>query len=321
MNLAAVVVTYNRKDLLRRALSAHTAQTRQPARLLVVDNASTDGTREMLKTEGWLDRPDVELLPLPVNTGGAGGFYSGIKRAYELGADWIWVMDDDCIPAPDALERLIYSLEGSLKPNKENVGFFASRVLWKDGSPCLMNIPVPHHLWLEPHAISSNLTRISSSSFVSMLINRRAIKEVGLPVKEFFIWFDDSEYSRRISEKMPCYLVSDSIVFHETPENIAPLDLTQLTEKCAWKFHYGIRNQASYHFIRDGFAAGYLFCIKILIRSFRHTKSWRMRWLVLNACFQGWRFDYEKLIEHANQPTNSIDRDSRASDKKYLGKE
>ncbi len=129
-----------------------------------------------------------------------------------------------------------------------------------------------------------------------------------------FFWFDDSEYSCRISKKMPCYLVSDSIVFHETPENIAPLDLTQLTEKSAWKFHYGIRNQASYHFVRDGFAAGYLFCLKMLVRSFRHTNSWRMRWLVLNACWQGWRFDYEKLIEHVNQPIKSIDREARTSD-------
>ena len=310
----SVVVTHNRKHLLRKTLVAQTSQAIPPEKIIIVDNASTDGTHEMLKTEGWLDRPDVELLALPVNTGGAGGFYSGIKRAYELGADWIWVIDDDCIPAADALERLIASLKSTLAPNKENIGFLASRVLWKDGSPCLMNIPVPHHLWLEPHAISSNLTRISSSSFVSMLINRRAIKEVGLPVKEFFIWFDDAEYSRRISEKMPCYLVSDSIVFHETPENIAPLDLTQLTEKSAWKFHYGIRNQASYHFVRDGFAAGYLFCLKMLVRSFRHTNSWRMRWLVLNACWQGWRFDYEKLIEHVNQPIKSIDREARTSD-------
>lgn len=294
---SSVVVTYNRKHLLRKTLVAQTSQTILPVKIIIVDNASTDGTREMLKTEGWLDRPDVELLPLPVNTGGAGGFYSGIKRAYELGADWIWVMDDDCIPAPDALERLIYSLEGSLKPGKENIGFLASRVLWKDGSPCLMNIPVPHHLWLEPHAISSNLTRVSSSSFVSMLINRRAIKEVGLPVKEFFIWFDDAEYSRRISEKMSCYLVADSIVIHETPTNTSSLDFTQLNSNSIWKFSYGIRNQASYHFEKEGFAAGAFFCLRIISRMWKNVHGWPLRSAVLKACWQGWRFKYLNLIE------------------------
>ena len=121
--------------------------------------------------------------------------------------------------------------------------------------------------------LSSNLTRISPLSLVSMLINRKAIKEIGLLVKEFFIWFDDSEYSCCISEKMPCYLVSGSIVSHETPENIAPLDFTQLTEKNAWKFYYGIRNQASYHFVRDGFAAGCLFFSKCLSVHFSTPKA------------------------------------------------
>lgn len=88
-----------------------------------------------------------------------------------------------------------------------------------------------------------------------------------------FIWFDDSEYSCCISEKMPCYLVSGSIVSHETPENIAPLDFTQLTEKNAWKFYYGIRNQASYHFVRDGFAAGCLFFSKCLSVHFSTPKA------------------------------------------------
>ncbi len=294
-----ILVTHNRKFLLQKSLIALTNQTTQPSRLLIVDNASTDGTREMLKTEGWLNRPNVELLALPVNIGGAGGFYSGIKHAYELEADWIWVMDDDCIPEPDAFEKLMAPLNSTLASSKENIGFLASRVLWRDGSPCMMNIPVPHHLWLEPHSISSNLTRISASSFVSMLISRKAIEEVGLPVKEFFIWFDDAEYSRRISEKFECHLVSDSAVVHETPKNVAALDFTQLDKNSAWKFYYGVRNQASYHFEKEGLVAGILFCLKILIRTWRNVCSWRLRLKMIYACWDGWKFKYTNLIENA----------------------
>lgn len=292
-----IIVTYNRKNLLRKALAAHAAQTLQPARLLIVDNASTDGTREMLATEGWLDRPGVELLALPQNTGGAGGFYHGIKRAYEEGADWIWVMDDDCIPEPDALEKLMAAVQSAPESERENIGFLSSRVLWKDRSPCLMNLPVPHALWIEPHAISSNLSRLAGASFVSMLISRKAVEKIGLPVKEFFIWFDDSEYSHRISESMPCYLVSDSVVIHETPQNIAALDFSHLNKTSAWKFSYGIRNEASYHFEKEGFAAGMLFCLKMIVRSQRRVRSWRLKFLVARACWNGWRFKYSRFIE------------------------
>lgn len=300
MLVLSVVVTHNRARLLSACLNKIMRQTHKPDSLLIVDNASTDGTYEMLAAEGWISRPNVVLLALPMNTGGAGGFHYGVKRAYELGAEWIWVMDDDCMPEPDALERLLEVSKNTAEVNNKNIGFLASRVLWTDGSPCLMNIPAPHQLWLEPHSSSKNLSRVSSSSFVSMLINRKAIEEAGLPVKEFFIWFDDTEYSCRISEKMPCYLVSDSIVVHETQKNIAPLDFTQLTRETAWKFFYGIRNQASYCFIREGFASGMIFCLRMLLRSFRHTNSWRMRWVVANACWKGWRFHYDKFIEHVD---------------------
>ncbi|MFX5615039.1 glycosyltransferase, partial [Acinetobacter baumannii] len=78
----------------RECLQSVLSQTRAPDHVLVVDNASTDGTGEMLKEEF----PEVEVLRLPENQGGAGGFHEGIKRAYEAGYDWIWLMDDDGLP-------------------------------------------------------------------------------------------------------------------------------------------------------------------------------------------------------------------------------
>ena len=101
--VCAVIVTYNRKALLKECLEAVLAQTRPPDHVLVVDNASTDGTAEMLREEF----PQVEVLRLPENQGGAGGFHEGMKRAYEEGFDWLWLMDDDTIPRPEALEALL----------------------------------------------------------------------------------------------------------------------------------------------------------------------------------------------------------------------
>ncbi len=99
----AVVVTHNRKEKLRDCLAALAGQQRPPDHILVVDNASTDGTSTMLDREYG----GVEVLRLAKNEGGAGGFHEGMKRAHMAGAEWLWLMDDDTIPDADALEQLL----------------------------------------------------------------------------------------------------------------------------------------------------------------------------------------------------------------------
>src|SRR6476620_9663361 len=91
---AAVVVTYNRVDKLGRVLDSILAQSRPIDKLIVVDNASTDSTPALLSV--YDDDPRIEVLRLETNTGGAGGFSAGMERAYERGADWVWIMADDC---------------------------------------------------------------------------------------------------------------------------------------------------------------------------------------------------------------------------------
>ena len=97
----AVVVTYNRYELLQQNLRAPINQSYSLARILVVDNASTDGTLLNLAEDGWTDHPSIRVLALPDNTGGAGGFAAGMRHALELGADWLWMMDDDAVSCVD----------------------------------------------------------------------------------------------------------------------------------------------------------------------------------------------------------------------------
>ncbi|MBA2262975.1 MAG: glycosyltransferase, partial [Solirubrobacterales bacterium] len=75
--------------------------------IVVVDNASTDGTPELLRERGLLDRDAVRLLRLAENRGGAGGFAAAVEATRAQDCDWIWLMDDDSEPVPDALERLL----------------------------------------------------------------------------------------------------------------------------------------------------------------------------------------------------------------------
>src|SRR4051794_12189716 len=103
MSVCAVLVTYNRSTLLREALAALLRQTRPVERILVVDNASTDGTRSMLGDEF----PQVDVLTLPENVGSAGGFHAGIAHAFGRGFEWIWTLDDDAIAEPSALAALL----------------------------------------------------------------------------------------------------------------------------------------------------------------------------------------------------------------------
>lgn len=224
--IVAVVVTYNRIDLLKECLQALLAQkidTDTQLDILLVDNASTDGTKEWI--DGVLSTDNaggkqIYAIHLAENTGGAGGFYTGMKWAYEQGADVIWIMDDDTIPQTDALQKL---LDGMACAGNE-VGFVSSTVLWTDGSPCQMNRQ--HYVGREvsvsgKDAEESALTlqAVDSATFVSLLFSREAVENMGLPIKEYFIWGDDKEYTLRVSETYPCFHVKESVVIHKMKTN------------------------------------------------------------------------------------------------------
>lgn len=227
-----VVVTYNRKDLLSECLLALASQTRQLDEILVVNNASTDGTRELLEAEF----PHIKTLHLSENTGGAGGFYEGLKRAFEQGFDWIWLMDDDTIPTPSAYEALQKARQ-RLDVNKPTV--LCSQVEWTDGTPHPMNNPIiktqdPVLLYT---AAAQSLLPIRAASFVSFMVARSAVEQHGLPLKEYFIWNDDVEYSARILKDTTGYLVLESRVIHKTRAKYTPITTT------GDRFYYEVRNK------------------------------------------------------------------------------
>ena len=130
---AAVIVTYNRKDLLLECVSAVLAQEGGAPGVIIVDNASSDGTKDALRAH--VERGEVLYFNTGANLGGAGGFQYGIRKAVEMGYEYLWIMDDDCIPSKTALSVLLSAAE-----EKPDFGFLSSKVLWKDGSICRMNV-------------------------------------------------------------------------------------------------------------------------------------------------------------------------------------
>jgi rhamnopyranosyl-N-acetylglucosaminyl-diphospho-decaprenol beta-1,3/1,4-galactofuranosyltransferase len=208
----AVVVTYNRRELLLEALAAVCGQSRAPDAVIVVDNASTDGTAAAVRSS----YPSVHLAELSANTGGAGGFACGAALALADAADLMWFMDDDTVPQPGALAAL---LEARGRHPGPPPAVIASRVLWTDGRVHPMNTPRIKPFATRPEraaAATSGCLPIRSASFVSILVDARVCRERGLPQADYFLWNDDFEFTTRLLRGTAGLLCPASVVVHKT---------------------------------------------------------------------------------------------------------
>ena len=244
MKVSAVVVTYNRKELLLECLQAILNQTYKLDEIIIIDNNSEDGTYEYLKENGILDHDGITYVILNKNTGGAGGFYEGIKRASEKKYDWVWVMDDDTIPKDDCLQKL---LEAKDKV-KEKVGFMASSVYGENGE--CMNVPDIDNSKRENiyaswyKYLSNGIVGIKNATFVSILISGEAIQKCGFPIKDYFIWGDDIEYTTRITTYYgKAYFVGESIAIHKRKNSKDGLLLYEEDKKRINLYFYRYRNE------------------------------------------------------------------------------
>lgn len=242
-SICAVVLTYNRQALLKQCLQALANQTRPCDTILVVDNASRDGTPEMLAQE-W--KHLVTVLALGKNVGAAGGFNAGIRHAYELGSDLVWVMDDDVIPEPNALEALLTGSEVL-----ESQGVHSPFVISNAFSPAGLTTNTPdidltqnalsYAIW--PSLLHAGLVPVWRSTFVSILLTRDAIRRHGLPLAEMFMWGEDMEYTARLTRDRPGYLVGNSRVTHVRALPGAP-DIRKENDPVRVNyFYYHKRNQ------------------------------------------------------------------------------
>jgi rhamnopyranosyl-N-acetylglucosaminyl-diphospho-decaprenol beta-1,3/1,4-galactofuranosyltransferase len=190
--IAAVVVTFNRLQLLQR-LIGRLAGTSDLDEILVVDNASRDGTPEWLRAQVETSAVPVHTRRLAENTGGAGGFHDGLAWAVERGADLVWLMDDDGLPDDDCLDRLLRHA-GALD-------FWGPVVVDQhDDARLVFPIRLPggakvvHSLRDAEAAAGDALIPDVVIPFNGVLVTRDLVERIGLPRAEFFIWGDDVEY-------------------------------------------------------------------------------------------------------------------------------
>ena len=232
--VVAVVVAYNRRDLLAEVLEALLAQSRPVDAIVVVDNASSDDSANVARDRA----PDATVFSLSRNTGGAGGFAVGMAAALARHSpDWVWVMDDDTIPDAGALDGLLGA--ASRYPGNDLLAL-GSRVLWTEGSEHPMNTPRRNPFAgrrEKDRAAAANAMAVRSLSFVSSMYRADAIERWGLPVADYFLWNDDFEFSARVLRHGSGLSVPASTVIHKT-KALASTD-TDPGER----FHLEVRNK------------------------------------------------------------------------------
>lgn len=231
-----VVVTYNRADLLVGMLDGLAALERRPDAVIVVDNASTDHTQDVLRRD---DLP-LQVITAPENLGGAGGFHLGVRTACDQGFDRIWLMDDDVVPAPDCLSVLMAHDEDCLAAVREDM---AGRLVEKAATRFDLRNPLsvkPKTSMVETdygtRDAMPELVEIENVAFEGFLVRRTVVEEIGLPDPAFFIFYDDADFAlraRRAGRRI--WAVRDAVLVRQ-------LAFDQQHDLAGWKGYYMYRN-------------------------------------------------------------------------------
>lgn len=239
MKYASVIVTFNRKEKLVGALRCLLKQTEKPQKIFLIDNFSTDGTEELLKKEGLLDNPIIAYKKMDKNYGGSGGFYYGIKMAMdhlEL-FDYLSISDDDAFYKSNYFELI----DKATQQYPECMAFCGT-VLYEDGTiQTDHRRKVVNSKWIKELDVPASEYQqnfyVDTFSFVGCVISKKILKQIGLPNKDYFIYYDDTEYSLRVREHTKVLNVSNAKIVHKTPKkDTAVININ-------WKNYYGIRNQ------------------------------------------------------------------------------
>ncbi|MDO1605237.1 glycosyltransferase [Lactobacillus sp. YT155] len=239
MSIAAVIVTHNRQEKLNLAIDSLLNQSLPVDKIVVVDNQSTDDTLEYLNDKAKSNK-ELVVIHSDENLGGAGGFYLAIQKAVELGVDWISIADDDATYDSNYMQEMdiianknpdIQCFTGTVYEDNE-IGL-EHRVQIDDFDKLqLSKIPIEKY--------QSNF-ELDVATFVGVFIKAELVKDIGLPEKDYFIWYDDIEYSLRIRSKTKIINNLQSKIYHLTDNN--SVGANGIDRPLGWKDYYGYRNR------------------------------------------------------------------------------
>lgn len=229
--IAAIVITFNRIEFLKELINALRHQTRKLDAIIVINNNSSDGTKE------WLDNQSDLIVIHQENVGSSGGQHTGFKYAFEQGYDYIWAMDDDVEPVENCLENLIVNISGNrihapLRFQPDGKVFFNEAVSYNLTNPF-------KSFWngiITEKDINQEEIPVSGLTFEGPIFPRQIIEKIGFPDKKFFIYGDDTEYMLRAKK-----YGAETILIKKAHLNrkLNPVDKLQ---NYGWKYYYAVRN-------------------------------------------------------------------------------
>lgn len=251
--VCAVIVTYNRKEYLKKVLEGLRRQTYPLSAVLLYDNSSSDGTDEMLIEMGFVDNIIEENLHVKkvsniewmyyrssVNRGGSGGFHGGIKLASGKNYDYLWTMDDDVLPSENCLEKLIFHMSNEVRlciPSRTDENYLDYAITNIDESNPFLYTLKMRKTKIPSAEIKGDTIEIHDMPFEGPLIAISLINEIGFPKEDLFLNFDDTEYALRASRKTKLLYCKNATLHKQ----IIPVhDKNHLMD---WKNYYNYRNQ------------------------------------------------------------------------------
>jgi GT2 family glycosyltransferase len=235
--IGVVIVTYNRKEKLKKALKAYDQQIFLPCEIIVVNNASTDGTNEIL--DRWKSENSIYskvVIDSKYNVGGSGGFYLGEKRALHDNISWIMIADDDAYPDTDYIKK-IYAYINSYK-DKEPISIVSGKVI-ENGDIINIHRSFWRSQWDRNFHRPASRTDYNDifypdfASYVGIIINGKFLKKAGLVDKDLFMWCDDTEHTFRLGRFGKIVCIPDTSIYH---------DVSESNKSISWKTYYGYRN-------------------------------------------------------------------------------
>lgn len=233
---AVVIVTHNREILLRECVEKVEGQSAIPDSIIIVNNASTDNTLSYLEELSKKDQR-FDIISLSHNIGGAGGFAKGIERSLEKDVDCILIIDDDAMIAGDYMEQILQARQqqpqykafaGTLRTDGK-IDTFHRRNLQKTG---LMSKNCTEQQYRQP------CFACDIASFCGMVLDMDLVRQIGLPHAEYFIWYDDTEYSLRIHQHTRFLVVTAAELDHKTKRTSVAKP-----RRYDWKDYYAVRNR------------------------------------------------------------------------------
>lgn len=293
--VAAVIVTYNRKELLGENIRMLLKQRRPFDRIFIVDNCSTDGTEEYLQKNNWKNNKQFVYIKTESNIGGAGGFYTGTRAAFEYGADWIVLMDDDGRMNDEfTLEYLLKVAEKLYQQNYANKKLFINALV-QQGEMLSFKMGTKYTVQQAIEASIDGILEGEANPFNGTLVSRELVEEIGYPNGDFFIKGDEVDYKQRALDAGGYIAtVVEARYLHPRPETQERIVLGKKVPffvEAPWKEYYAARNFTHMYKEKGWYKAiaFELILVKVLAIFTMKCKKIRTLKMLFKGVLDGWK--------------------------------